>query len=383
MMSDTSTAQRQTPSAAEDPAERPAAGQSIEEILAWPPDILHRVFTLFGLRQHWVRNVFPRLRQEYERAVAEHGEPKTQAEAEPIVQALPSAGYFQWLHRYVQDCTWSICRSVAAERMAAIEDAMAPRAGDLGTLQLAKDFAYPGYYQFDFHRQEGGIWRDRAGAAIYLLGARIVHVGRNTNFQLHDQFAEDIPLDRTPERIVDLGCGFGKTTFSLKKRWPSADVHGIDLAAPCLELGRRLATDRGLEINWRQADMEMLPDADNSADLATITMVLHEMPAEAVRNTLSEALRVLKPGGLLVFLENRHLGDPFHDMLRKWYSEIIDEPYGHPFRDLDILGECRAAGFAEAEQRKWYLAGSDGAAAEADPRRWSIPWGLTLAWKAQ
>lgn len=218
-------------------------------------------------------------------------------------------------------------------------------------------------------------------AAIYLLGARIIHVGRNSDFQLHDQFVDELEPGRAPERILDLGCGFGKTTFSLKRRWPEAEVQGLDPAEPCLRLGRKMASARGRDIRWRQADIERLPDSDESCDLAVITMVMHEMPATAIRRTLAEAYRVLRPGGTLAMLENRLIGDPFRDTLLKWYSQLIDEPYWEGFRHLDIAAEARAAGFDGARLDKWYIAGTDGPAAEADPRRWCTPWGRLTATK--
>ena len=220
---------------------------------------------------------------------------------------------------------------------------------------------------------------------IYLLGARVVHKGNNDDFQLHDQFVGDIPAlasGKAPTDVLDIGCGFGKTTFSLKKTWPKASVHGVDLSDPCLRLGRRMATERGLEIDWRQGDMEKLPYPDASFDVATITMVLHELPRTAIAASMREAARVLRPGGTLSILENRLLDDdPFRNVLLKWYSEIIDEPYSISFRTYDLARACKEAGFAEVEERKWYLANAGGPDAEANPRRWCTPWRMTIATK--
>jgi SAM-dependent methyltransferase len=357
------------------------AREDIEALLDWPADSLPALTTLLALRRRWMAQDFAALRAEYERAVAGSGAPDTQAAAEPMVQALPSARGFQWMHRHIQDRTWRLCERIVAARAEAIEAALQPAEADLGTLEKTEGFEYPAYYTFDYHRQKGGIWRADAGAAIYLLGARIVHVGRNSDFQLHDQFVDELELAAPPERILDLGCGFGKTTFSLKRRWPEAEVEGLDLAEPCLKLGRKMATARGQAIRWRQADMERLPVEDRSVDLAVITMVLHEMPESAIRASLAEAHRVLRPGGTLVTLENRLIGDPFRDTLLKWYSELIDEPYWEACRHIDIAAMARDVGFAEARLDKWYLAGTDGPAAEADPRRWCTPWGRLTAVK--
>jgi SAM-dependent methyltransferase len=142
-----------------------------------------------------------------------------------------------------------------------------------------------------------------------------------------------------------------------------------------------MATDRGLAIDWRQGDMELLSQEDASIDLATITMVLHEMPEEAIATSLAEAARVLKPGGTLVTLENRWLGDPFRDTLLSWYSQLIDEPYSVPYRDLDSAQLARDAGFAEAETKAWYMTGTS-PEIEADKRRWFTPWAMSVARKA-
>lgn len=46
-----------------------------------------------------------------------------------------------------------------------------------------------------------------------------------------------------PARVVDLGCGPGNVTTLLKRRWPGADVLGIDGSAPMLDKARAEAPD--------------------------------------------------------------------------------------------------------------------------------------------
>jgi SAM-dependent methyltransferase len=358
---------------------------SIEELLAWPEADRPRVQYLLALRRMWMGRLYRAVRGQYEEA------PGAPAALMPVVDALPGTGYFVWLDRHIQDSLWTEVGRMVDARIDEITECLRPRENDLGRLtELPADSGLPAYYtETDFHRQQGGIWRDGRGAAIYAMGARVIHVGRNDTFELHHAFAASIPLDaalpthppplKPPTDVLDLACGFGKTTFALKKRWPAATVHGLDLSAPCLRLGRRMATEMGLAINWRQGDAERLPYPDTSFDLVTVTMALHELPTDTIYGVLREAHRVLRPGGMFVALENRSIGDPLRDLLSSYHSEVIREAFMSAFRESDFAGYARAAGFT-AEVTPWYPPGTT-PDAEHDTRQWFTAWAELIARK--
>jgi ubiquinone/menaquinone biosynthesis C-methylase UbiE len=348
-----------------------------EDQLAWRPDDRIAVATHQAMRRHWAGGLYKRARAAWD-AHAPSVAAGDLAAAMEVAETLPSAREYRFQDRWLQDEMWRIAEVSIDARRAALEAGMAPRPGDLGTLTADADMRYPAYYTAtDFHLQNGGIWRDDRGALVYLLGARLVHVGRNDAFQLHDAFAASIG-DVAPARVLDLGCGYGKTTFSLKRRWPDAQVIGLDPSVPCLRLARRLATDRGLAIDWQQGLGERLPFDDRSIDLATVTMVLHEAPPPAIRAILREIHRVLRPGGRLAMLENRMVGDPLRDALGAWHSMVIGEPWSVPYRALDICAELRAAGFAAAQSPNWYAPGTT-PEMERDTGRMFTAWALTQA----
>ncbi len=59
-------------------------------------------------------------------------------------------------------------------------------------------------------------------------------------------------IDRNaPARVVDLGCGPGNVSVILRRRWPGADVLGVDGSAAMLERARRDAPD----CRFEQADI--------------------------------------------------------------------------------------------------------------------------------
>lgn len=59
-------------------------------------------------------------------------------------------------------------------------------------------------------------------------------------------------------RALDLGCGAGRNALYLAELGFCVD--GVDISAVALERAARTAADRGLEVNWIQADLDQPPD---------------------------------------------------------------------------------------------------------------------------
>ncbi len=100
--------------------------------------------------------------------------------------------------------------------------------------------------------------------------------------------------------VLDLGCGAGRDTMALAGN--RFDVIGADLARS----GLRIAKDRTSTKHIKglvQADSRKLPFRDSSFEGIYCFGLLHEFTgrgaAVSVARTMSEARRVLKPGGLL------------------------------------------------------------------------------------
>lgn len=98
--------------------------------------------------------------------------------------------------------------------------------------------------------------------------------------------------------VADLGCGTGEVAERLAPL--VARVVAVDREASMLAAARtRLAGASNVE--FRQGDLLALPLGDGEVHAAVISLVLHHVaaPAEAV----SEALRVLRPGGRLLIVD--------------------------------------------------------------------------------
>jgi malonyl-CoA O-methyltransferase len=98
--------------------------------------------------------------------------------------------------------------------------------------------------------------------------------------------------------VVDLGCGTGYYTHLLAQRYLGSRVLGLDLSPGML---RYACNHRPLsrEGHWLAGDAENLPLQDESVDLIFSNMALQW--CDNFHQVLSEAQRVLRPGGMLLF----------------------------------------------------------------------------------
>ena len=114
------------------------------------------------------------------------------------------------------------------------------------------------------------------------------------------------------EDCLDLGCGRGAVLIATALRVPRGHVTGIDLWRSQDQSGNSAAaTRKNTELNGvadritlETGDMTRLPYEDASFDLVTASISIHNIPDAAGRKrAVSEALRVLRPGGRLVIAD--------------------------------------------------------------------------------
>ncbi len=99
-------------------------------------------------------------------------------------------------------------------------------------------------------------------------------------------------------RVLDVAAGSGNASLVAAER--GADVVASDLTPELLAAGQDRATERGLTLDWIEADAEFLPFADGDFD-ATLSCV-GVMFAPFHQPVADELVRVTKPGGTVALI---------------------------------------------------------------------------------
>ena len=136
-----------------------------------------------------------------------------------------------------------------------------------------------------------------------------------------------------PRVILDAGCGTGITTAELARRYPQAEIVALDFAHGML----RHASGQGgwpRPPQWVCGDVEALPLAAQSVDLVYSNAVL-QWSTDLAR-TFAELLRVLRPGGLLMFST---FGPDTLAELRAAWAQVDGHSHVSPFADMHDLGD--------------------------------------------
>lgn len=97
------------------------------------------------------------------------------------------------------------------------------------------------------------------------------------------------------QRVLDVAAGSGNAAIPAAQT--GAEVTASDLTPELFEVGRAIAAERGVELEWVEADAEAMPFADNSYDV--VMSCVGAMFAPHHQAAADELLRVCKPGGTI------------------------------------------------------------------------------------
>jgi trans-aconitate 2-methyltransferase len=119
-----------------------------------------------------------------------------------------------------------------------------------------------------------------------------------------------VPLEH-PATIVDLGCGAGNVAQWLARRWPDAQIGGVDGDAAMLEKARQ-ATAGSINFRWIQSDLAAWY-ADVAPDLIYSNAALHWLDGHEA--LFPRLMQDVAPGGALAVQMPDNFRAPSHRLL--------------------------------------------------------------------
>jgi SAM-dependent methyltransferase len=173
---------------------------------------------------------------------------------------------------------------------------------------------------------------------VYFVYARYRFSPKGGNIQsrLQDLLVDRLEWDGNG-RALDIGCGNGSVTIMTAKKFPIAQVTGIDYWGGVWEYSKGIS-ERNAEIEgvagrvtFQRASASALPFEDECFDAVTSNVVFHMVSdVKDKRELIKEALRVVKKGGKFalqdLFLWKRVYGelDGLLETIRSWGIERIE-----------------------------------------------------------
>jgi ubiquinone/menaquinone biosynthesis C-methylase UbiE len=138
-------------------------------------------------------------------------------------------------------------------------------------------------------------------------------------------------------RTLQVACVYGDLTPRLRQRLgadASLDVVDV-LPVQLRNLAAKLPPDERVALLHGDSSALACPDA--SYDQVLLFFLLHEQPEEVRRATLSEAMRVVRPGGKVVIVDyhRAHSLHPLRPLMRQVFRHL--EPYAMDLWNNEVL----------------------------------------------
>jgi len=146
------------------------------------------------------------------------------------------------------------------------------------------------------------------------------------------------------KNVIDVGCGTGDVARALSEH--GARVLAVD-RPEMLAKARRGEGAAG--VRFVEGGAERLPAENDSADVVLFLASFHHVPAVQMRESLSEAYRVLRPGGSALFIE------PLVECSYYLITRLVEDETEARLRAHSAIVNADAAGFLRDVEDFFYV----------------------------
>ncbi|WP_448189382.1 class I SAM-dependent methyltransferase [Azospirillum sp. sgz301742] len=199
--------------------------------------------------------------------------------------------------------------------------------------------ALPAYYRQNFHFQTDGYLSEHS-ARLYdhqvevLFGGGADAMRRQALVPIFEHLKG---RSVAGSRLLDVAAGTGRFLTFVKDNWPRLDTTALDLSHAYLTEARRSLAPWARTTRVVQAAAEALPLPDASQDVVTCIYLFHELPRKIRAQVAAEWARVLKPDGIVVFMDSLQRGDnPVMDGLIELFPLAFHEPFYADYARQDL-----------------------------------------------
>ena len=216
---------------------------------------------------------------------------------------------------------------------------------------------FPRYYLQNFHFQSGG-WLTEESAKLYDFQVETLFAGtadamrRQALVPIAD-FLKD--RDQRKLNMLDVAAGTGRFLTFVKDNWPKLNTSALDLSPAYIEQARK-SLKAWRDVKFIEANAESIPLEDESQDIVTAIYLFHELPPKVRPIVAKEVARVLKPGGLFVFVDSIQPGDtPGFEALTEFFPQAFHEPYFESYLTWNVAHAFDGAGLIKLSETTAFL----------------------------